>query len=110
MPKKTSRRITVTVTEGSINNIYLSIEGFDRFFPADSFGGATKNECGTSLILHVRGIPDTVLTDIAGDKQIFRGRAWCRRFYTINGLEAGDRVIIEKISDYEYNVYPEEII
>ena len=46
----------------------------------------------------------TVETDIDRTKKIFRKRGWIRRFFEQNGIQAGDRVLIERLDPYHYRV------
>ncbi len=52
------------------------------------------------------GIGQPVLTDIAGDKKIFRKRAWVGEFFKNHELKPGDKVVIEKTGAFRYHVYP----
>jgi len=47
-------------------------------------------------------------TDIPADKLFFRKRGWCGDFYQMYKVRAGDKVVIEKISDYEHRVFVEK--
>lgn len=70
-------------------------------FPQDCVGGGSKLEAADRTVkLHING--ETVDTDIAGDKKIFRDRGAIRRFFEDKGIEPGDLVIIERLADYEY--------
>ena len=52
------------------------------------------------------GIGDPVITDIAGDKKIFRKRAWVGEFFRAHPLKAGDHVFVERTAPHHYHVYP----
>jgi hypothetical protein len=45
-----------------------------------------------------------VRTDIAADKKIFRCRGPWRAFFNHHGLQPGDRIVIKRLSAYEYHV------
>jgi len=96
----------IRLTEGAINNSYIGLREHKDFFPRDSIGASGKKKGkGKPLRLYVAGIAEAIDTDIAGDKMFFRWRGWSR-FFDLHKLHAGDKVVIEKVSDYEYKVYP----
>lgn len=60
------------------------------------------------LTLHPRGLGDPVETDIAGgNKLFFRNRGFLGDFFRLHRLRAADRVILEKLADYEYSILPQ---
>lgn len=98
--------IRISLTEGNLKNNSLRI-GVQQmgFFPNDAFGPAnSKNGTGTALTLHRDGFPDPVSTDIDGAKRIFRNRGPWRAYFEHHHLRAGDQVIIERLSLYEYRL------
>ena len=106
-PKDISTRIIIQVTRGSLNNSYPSIRGHENFFPGSAYGSSNRNTGeGKKIKLHVAGRGDVIKTDLDDEKLLFRARGWCREFYGLYKLEIGDEVVIEKINDYEYLVYP----
>ncbi len=56
------------------------------------------------LTLHVEGYDNVIKTDIAATKR-FRARSW-GNFFEMHSLHAGDYVVIERINEYEYKIYP----
>ncbi|OQB74402.1 MAG: hypothetical protein BWX92_03032 [Deltaproteobacteria bacterium ADurb.Bin135] len=100
--------IEIAITQGNIDNYHLSVRGYKQFFPHEVFGGSNKRQEGATISLHVLGIPEVIKTDIAGDKGILRGRAWCKKFYSIHSLQEGDIVVIDKHDDFNYSVYPKD--
>ena len=100
-------RIVVLVTKGGLASSYLGVGKHRNFFPPDSFGTSNISKgMGKTLCLHVAGIEKDIMTDIARDKLFFRKRSWCGQFFKIHGLKVGDEIIIEKINEYEFNVFP----
>ena len=96
----------IELTQGNIDNDHFYLSSILDFFPDDAVGGANiKNEAEMKLEIH-SGIGDPVFTDIAGDKKIFRKRAWVGEFYRAHNLKAGDKVIIEHTEGNRYHVYP----
>jgi hypothetical protein len=100
-------RIVIPLTSGGIDNSYLSLADHLGFFPADAIGAASaKDGTGQLLTLRLAGLPDSVYTDIAARHKIFRKRQPWKRFFNFHGLAAGDSVIIERLSAYEYKIMP----
>jgi hypothetical protein len=100
-------RILIPLTSGGIGNSYLSLADHLGFFPADAIGAASaKDGTGKLLTLHLAGLPDSVHTDIAAHHKIFRKRQPWKRFFNCHSLIAGDSVIIERLSAYEYEIMP----
>jgi hypothetical protein len=103
-------RIVIPLTSGGIDNSYLSLADHFGFFPADAIGAASaKDGTGKLLMLHLEGFPDSVCTDIAARHKIFRKRQPWKRFFSFfsfHSLAAGDSVIIERLSAYEYRIMP----
>jgi hypothetical protein len=99
-------KISIIVTQGTINNGYLKI-GNRQFFPRDAFGASNaKQGVGRLLRLHLSGINQTIVTDITEDKLIFRNRKWFTPFYNHYQLHPGDEITIEKVSESDYRIYP----
>ncbi len=95
----------IELTQGNLNNNHLYLSGVIDFFPEESIGGPNGTELGTALEIHC-GIAQPVLTDIAGDKKIFRKRSWVGEFFRAHSLSAGSKIIIEKTGINRYHVYP----
>lgn len=100
-------QVAFMVTQGSLNHNYLRIGDHKRFFPADSYGPGNKDQgMGKLLKLHAQGIAGIIETDIDSEHTFFRNRSFCAEFFRRHSLQEGDSVIFEKISEYEYKVYP----
>jgi hypothetical protein len=101
-------RIVIPLTAGSINNNYIVVRKHLGYFPAQAVGEANANDGeGKKLTLHYAGLPDPVKTDIAGRPHLFfRDRGSIGRFFDHHKLQAGDKIAIERRSDYEYDVVP----
>lgn len=100
--------ITIRLTQGSINSNYIPLRKYKDFFPSDSVGESSREKGeGEPLRLYLAGIAEAIETDIDGKHMFFRrrGREWSE-FFDSHNLRAGDEVVIEKISDYNYKVYP----
>ena len=101
-------RIVITLTEGSLNNSYIYLGNQLGFFPADAVGAANARDGeGVMLTVHFDGLPGPVETDITGaPHKNLRCRAPVRQFFTHHDLNPGEKIAIEKQSDYEYRVLP----
>jgi hypothetical protein len=95
----------ITLTGGNIRNQHFYLRELRDFFPPDVFGGSSESEPGRSVTVHWGG-PEPAVTDIAADKMIFRSRDFVRAFFSRYQLVEGERIAIEKLSDYEYRIAP----
>lgn len=105
-PQADSDRLLIPITQGNLNNHHIYLARHLDFFPDDAIGGNSKRDGqGTLLTLHFDGFPGAAETDIDPVHKIFRlrGRLW-RDFFERYGLRAGDKVAVERISDYEYRL------
>lgn len=66
----------IELTQGNINNDHLYLTSIMELFPPSSIGGSSEAEHASQVLEVHCGIGDPVHTDIAGDKKIFRRRAW----------------------------------
>jgi hypothetical protein len=96
----------IELTQGNINNNHLYLSSIIDLFPESSIGGNNEDSAAnTKLEIH-SGIGEPVLTDIAGDKNIFRKRSWVREFFEVHKLSSGDKVIIENTGPNRFHVFP----
>lgn len=103
------RYVKIELTQGNINNDHLYLSSVLEFFPASSVGGANIESQASALLEVHSGINEPVLTDIAGDKKIFRKRSWVKEFFKVHNLKVGDFVIIEHTESNRYHVYPARV-
>lgn len=102
--------VVVELTQGNINNSHLYLSSVIDFFPEVAIGGPNdESEAEVKLEVH-NGIEQAVLTDIAGDKKIFRKRGWVKEFFEAHKMKAGDKVIIEKTGHNRYHIFPVRIL
>ena len=96
----------VKLTQGNINNNHLYLTEVMELFPTESVGGSSElDQANLHLEIH-SGIDAPVMTDIAGDKKIFRKRAWVGEFFRVHDLKAGDEIILERTGLHRYHIYP----
>lgn len=98
--------VKIELTQGNINNDHLYLSSVIEFFPEAAIGGSNIDSQADTLLEVHSGIEEAVLTDIAGDKNIFRKRSWVKEFFRVHGLKAGDCVIIEHTDTNRYHIYP----
>lgn len=96
----------IELTQGNLNNAHLYLTSIMELFPAASVGGSSATDRAPQLLEIHSGIGEPALTDIAGDKKIFRSRAWVGDFFSTHQLKAGDSVVVERTGTYRYHVYP----
>jgi hypothetical protein len=96
----------ITLTQGNLNNDHLYLTEIMSLFPSSSVGGSSEADQAKQLLEVHSGIGTPVQTDIAGDKKIFRKRAWVGEFFRTHELKAGDKVVVERTGEYRYHVYP----
>ena len=96
----------IELTQGNLNNDHLYLTTIMHLFPSASVGGGSEADRASQLLEVHSGIGDPVLTDIAGDKKIFRKRAWVGEFFDTHQLRAGDSVVVERTGTHRYHVYP----
>jgi hypothetical protein len=101
-------RIVITLTAGSLDNSYINLRNHLGFFPAEAVGSTNARDGeGAMLTVHFDGLPDPVETDITGAPHAdFRRRGPIRQFFAHHDLKPGEKIAIEKHSDYEYRVLP----
>ena len=95
----------LTLTQGCFNNNYLGIKDAKDLFPKDAIGGSNKSLKGNLINLNV-GMQDKIITDVDDEHNIFRNRSWFNEFARIHNLKVGDKVVIHKVGDRSFHIYP----
>ena len=100
--------ITITLTQGNINNNHVYLREHLAFFPSGAIGGTSRADgLGVLLTVHFAGSAEPVVTDIAGgNKLFFRARTPWDAFFGHHRLGAGDQVRITRLAETEYRVSP----
>ncbi len=98
--------VVLKLTEDNFRNNSISLERVMDFFPRAAIGGNCAYDKGGMLLEIHTGTGQPVFTDIAGDKKIFRKRAWVREFFDVHRLKPGSRIVIERTSYNHYHIYP----
>jgi DNA (cytosine-5)-methyltransferase 1 len=100
----------IRITEANLRNGHLYLTGHLGFFPADCFGGPSKQDSlGRALTLEVEGLKESIETDIPTDpsgspRRFFRKRDWVSRFFRAARIKAGDHVLLEKLDRFRIRV------
>ena len=107
LPEGRIDRIVVQLTQGNLRYSHIYLGKHPGFFPRDAIGaGNARDGEGALLTLHFAGLPERVETDLDGKKMIFRCRGPVGRFFAHHHLGAGDSIVIERLSAYEYRILP----
>lgn len=90
----------LVVTKGNLNNNSLCLSSGLDLFPEDVFGESSQ---GARRTVRVIWGEEVVETDIVRTKNIFRRRTW-GKFYNANRIQAGDRILLERLEPYLYRI------
>ena len=94
--------IKIKITQGAIDNAYISVTEHLNFFPKESLGGKNKTSIGKELKFDL-GF-EIILSDIDSKKKNLRTRR--KEFFSRNMIKENDFIIITKINKYEYKIRP----
>lgn len=92
------------LTEGNIKNSHFYLRGQIHRFPSELVGGSNRSEKATHEAVLDWGGASPAITDIDGEKQIFRARGWIKQFFEMTDACAGDRVLVEEAGPHRYRV------
>lgn len=93
---------TLRVTQGNLDNHHLYLTAAMDLFPADSLGGSNRQGAARPVRVHCNA--GTIETDIVQARRMFRRRAWLGRFFALNRVRAGDYVLLERLSPYDFHL------
>ena len=96
--------IRIELTAGNIENSHFYLAKHLGAFPEDSIGGGNNAATAARHLTLRWPFGGPVVTDIAGDKKIFRHRGWVRTLFAHSGATPGDFVVLKPVSPYEYEV------
>lgn len=109
------RKRLVSIKGGNLRHNHIYLSGHYDFFPPESYGESSKKKgIGHPLSLVVEGLPDAIETDIGtngskgGPRSFFRRRDWVKKFFEKHEIREGDVIAIERLSRFEYRIYPFE--
>ncbi|TQK03468.1 AAA family ATPase [Herbaspirillum sp. SJZ107] len=99
----------IEITAGNLRQNHFYLTGHLDDFPKDVIGGANSEDEAAPRRLRLKWpFGDPVITDIAGDKKIFRQRGWVRKLFAQSNAEPGDFVVLKAVTPYEYEVHIEK--
>lgn len=96
----------IEINQPNLDYHHPYLSGVYDLFPVSSIGGGSEAEQASQLLEIHAGIGEPVATDIAGDKKIFRRRAWVREFFAAHQLKAGDKMVVERTGIHRFHIYP----
>jgi DNA (cytosine-5)-methyltransferase 1 len=109
------RKRLIAITGGNLRNNHIYFSGHHDFFPKECYGESSQEKgTGKPLLLFADGLSKPIETDIAKNgtngspRNFFRKRGWVRSFFDKHEIKEGDVIAIERISKFEYRVYPFE--
>ena len=95
---------TTEIKQSNIDNNHIYLRSFFVKFPADAIGGSNRASAAQREIAVDWGGAAVVMTDLDGEKKIFRKRGWIREFFERNRAREGDLVRVEEVASYSYRV------
>lgn len=105
----------ISVKSSNIRNNHIYISGHHDFFPDECYGPSNQAKgLGRLLTLRIEGFKEPEFTDIALDgsngrpRNFFRNRSWAKKFFERFDIQEGDVLAVERLSKYEYRIYPFE--
>lgn len=106
--RRQGETIIIPLTRNELTYRYLGVEKHKDFFPADTVGEADPNDgTGKLITLHLEGVPGTFEADVYRPRYRLRlSGEVLEKFFRVNKLKAGDSVVVERQSEYEYWLYP----
>ena len=99
---ETLKPVIVGVSGGNVRNHHISLRGAFGLFPDDSLGGSHVGEAGCLSTLHMGG--ESVESDIDAGEAIFREQGAVRRFFSDEGVQEGDLILIQRSDVREYQI------
>lgn len=99
----------VIVNDANLRNDHIYLTEILSIFPLACIGGKNSATQGTELKItyKVNGISKSFMTDIAGDKKIFRKRGKTTgtgMLLADLNVKAGDRLIFKRIDDFHFDI------
>jgi hypothetical protein len=99
-----NRELLITLTQGNINNNHFYIPRNTKLFAESVWGGKNKQELGSQVEWHFKGLDYAVNSDIDGSKRILRNRSAVKAFYKLHKASAGEELRIRRSDVGNYSV------
>ena len=84
----------IELTEGNVRNHHIYLRGMS-WLPASAIGGGNATDAAADQLTVTFSPGQTVRTDVAGDKMIFRERGAVRDFFERVDAKGGTRLVLE---------------
>lgn len=95
---------TTEITAGNIANNHIYLRGFFEKFPVEAIGGSNSASAAATSIVVEWGGTTPVVTDLDGEKKLFRKRGWIREFFAAYDVAVGTVVAVDQIGPLRYRV------
>lgn len=99
-----NNQLRVQINDANLRNSHFYLSSWMSFFPSDTVGGASAAERAQRELTITLPFGREVATDIAGDKKIFRKRAWIRELFEYRKAVAGDNVVLTWTGPYQLHI------
>lgn len=96
--------LLITLTQGNINNHHFYIPRNTELVAESVWGGKNKQELGSLVEWHFKGLDYSVSSDIDGSKRILRNRSAVKDFYKLHNASAGEELRIRRSGAGNYSV------
>lgn len=94
----------IEINQANIDHNHFYLSSCIDFFPIDAIGGSNASEKAKKEIRISLPFSEDVLTDIAGDKKIFRKRAWIGKLYKHSNAVVFDQIKMDWVAPYHLKV------
>lgn len=96
----------IKLSQGNINNGHFYLRSIKDWLPESVIGGSNKTELAPKAMTVDWGGPAPAVSDVAGDKMIFRSRGWVRAFFEKFHLKPGDTVLVKRTGELSLCIRP----
>lgn len=86
----------IVLTQGNINNGHFYLREITDWLPQEVIGGSNRASKAPESMTIDWGGGEKAVSDVAGDKMIFRSRGWVKSFFSLFNLKAGDVIYLSK--------------
>ena len=93
----------IELTQGNIDNDHFYMREARNMIPHDAIGGSNEALAGNPVA--VTFVPGSAIeTDFDDEKKFFRKRGPVGEFFRLTGAEAGDFVLLTKITERQFEI------
>ena len=94
----------IQINQANIKHNHLYLSSIIGFFPIDVVGGSNGDDIASRLVKIILPFGEEVMTDIIGDKKIFRKRSWVGQLYKYRNAKPGDNVLLKWVAPYHLEI------